>query len=69
MKAVRQSIQKKDYLDALITVEKNRDGPPVGKPINIEIAGEEYDTLIHMAEKIIHVINKGTQIFLRYRFF
>ena len=59
MKAVRKAVQKKDYLDAVITVEKNRDGPPVGKPINIEIVGDEYDTLIHMAEKIIHVINKG----------
>jgi multidrug efflux pump subunit AcrB len=57
MKSVRKAIKKEDYLDAIITVEKNRDGPPVGKPINIEIAGDEYDTLIHMSERMIQLIN------------
>lgn len=32
--------------EANISVEKNRDGPPVGKPINVEVSGENYDTLI-----------------------
>jgi len=59
MKDVRSAIKKKDYLDAIITVEKNRDGPPVGKPVNIEIVGDEYDTLITMAERIIQVVNQG----------
>lgn len=57
MKKVRANIKKEDFLDAIITVEKNREGPPVGKPINLEISGDEYDTLIHMSEKIIHLIN------------
>lgn len=41
---VREAL--KDFPDASITVEKNVDGPPVGKPINLEISGENYDTLI-----------------------
>ncbi len=57
MKSVRNAIKKEDYLDAIITVEQNRDGPPVGKPINIEISGDTYDTLIHLSENIIHTIN------------
>jgi multidrug efflux pump subunit AcrB len=31
---------------ATITVEKNKTGPPTGKPINIEITGENLDELI-----------------------
>jgi len=36
----------KDIPGATISVEKNRTGPPTGKPINIEIAGENLDELI-----------------------
>lgn len=44
MEDVRAAL--KEVPDAIITVEKNQEGPPVGKPINIEISGERYDTLI-----------------------
>lgn len=44
MEDVREAL--KDIPDANITVEKNNEGPPVGKPINLEIIGENYDTLI-----------------------
>lgn len=59
MKAVRRKIDKEKYLDAVITVEKNRDGPPVGKPINIEVSGQEIDTLRSMSEHIISIINQS----------
>ncbi len=36
----------------LITINKEENGPPVGKPINIEIIGEEYDQLISISENI-----------------
>jgi len=53
----RRGISTQDYLDemrqvlkdipgATISVEKNRMGPPTGKPINIEITGENLDELI-----------------------
>lgn len=36
----------------VVTVAKNADGPPVGKPINIEIRGKEIDALLDEAEKV-----------------
>lgn len=34
----------------VVTVEKENNGPPVGRPINIEITGEEFDQLLAAAE-------------------
>ncbi len=56
----RNGINTNDYLDKIrdevkgipgveISVEKNRAGPPTGKPINIEITGENLVDLIHDA--------------------
>ena len=39
----------KNIPGATISVEKNRMGPPTGKPINIEITGENLDDLISTA--------------------
>jgi multidrug efflux pump len=40
------------YPGVVTTVVKNADGPPVGKPINIEIRGKEIDVLLDEAEKV-----------------
>jgi multidrug efflux pump len=40
-----------------ITVDKNQNGPPVGKPVNIEVIGDDYDSLIVHAESIRSFIN------------
>lgn len=50
LEQIREAVQK--YPGALITVEKNRSGPPVGKPINIEVVGEDYEKLISLALNI-----------------
>ncbi|QCK16061.1 efflux RND transporter permease subunit [Mangrovivirga cuniculi] len=42
-----------------ITVAKDRNGPPVGKPISIEISGEEYDRLIEVTENVLTKINNS----------
>ncbi|MDP1622914.1 MAG: efflux RND transporter permease subunit [Bacteroidales bacterium] len=53
----RKGVSTQDIMDSIrvnmknipgvtISVEKNRMGPPTGKPINIEIAGENLDDLI-----------------------
>jgi len=53
----RQGISTQDYMDKIranlkniagvtISVEKNKMGPPTGKPINIEISGENLEELI-----------------------
>ncbi|MBK9534101.1 MAG: efflux RND transporter permease subunit [Flavobacteriales bacterium] len=61
--ADRKGINTNDVLEALqngvtgypgvvVTVAKNADGPPVGKPVNIEIRGKEIDGLLDEAEKV-----------------
>ena len=42
-----------------IVVDKNEDGPPQGKPINIEIAGDDYQGLIDEAERMKQFIKKS----------
>jgi len=37
---------------AIVTVDKEQDGPPVGKPINIEISGENLEQLIALSENV-----------------
>jgi multidrug efflux pump len=60
--ALRHRINTTIYLDSIrnavkgipgveITVEANRMGPPTGKPINIEISGENIDTIISTSHK------------------
>jgi len=44
MEAIRDLVEK--YPGVLITVDKQRNGPPVGKAVNIEFVGEDYLQLI-----------------------
>lgn len=46
----------KGYPGVEIIVEKNADGPPTGKPINIEIQGEDIDALALLSEDVIQFI-------------
>ncbi|MEJ2418031.1 MAG: efflux RND transporter permease subunit, partial [Exilibacterium sp.] len=45
------------YPGVTISVEKDAVGPPAGYPINIEIEGQNYDTLISTAERMRNYIN------------
>ncbi len=40
-----------------ISVDKNREGPPMGKPINIEVIGEDLNTLLTLGDAIQNQIN------------
>jgi len=42
----------------LITASKNHQGPPVGKPISVEVTGEEYGKLTELAEGVKQYINR-----------
>jgi len=44
---------------AVITVEKSSMGPPVGKPINIEIKGESIEKLIALSEEMMTEIRRS----------
>ena len=41
-----------------ISVDKNREGPPLGKPINIEIRGENFNQLLSISDDIKNEIEK-----------
>jgi multidrug efflux pump subunit AcrB len=47
----------KDIAGAEITVDKNQDGPPTGKPINIEISAEDLDELISTTDRFIRYLD------------
>ncbi len=47
------------YAGVSVFVEKNRNGPPVGKPINIELKGDDLMTLISQSDSIIKRIEKA----------
>ncbi|MFT4970874.1 MAG: multidrug efflux pump, partial [Saprospiraceae bacterium] len=55
MKDIREAIS--GYPGVKIQVEPNADGLSTGKPINIEISGEELTGLIPLSEEIIAFIN------------
>ena len=50
MKMISSDLLKIPGVD--ISVDKNRDGPPMGKPINIEIIGEDFEKLLTISDEI-----------------
>ncbi|MEH0157692.1 efflux RND transporter permease subunit [Limibacter armeniacum] len=42
-----------------VVTDKERNGPPVGKPINIEITGHDYSKLIELADEMQSKIDKS----------
>ncbi|MGB2136879.1 MAG: efflux RND transporter permease subunit, partial [Flavobacteriaceae bacterium] len=41
-----------------ISVDKNREGPPMGKPINIEIRGENFEKLLSISDDVKNTIDQ-----------
>ncbi|RIJ37409.1 efflux RND transporter permease subunit [Pontibacter oryzae] len=41
-----------------ITVDKEQNGPPVGKPVSIEIAGEDFEGLISLSKQVEQYIDQ-----------
>ncbi len=54
MEEIRQELS--NYPGVQITIDKDANGPPVGKPINIEISGENYDRLIRISDDVMNTI-------------
>ncbi|MCD6202053.1 MAG: efflux RND transporter permease subunit [Bacteroidales bacterium] len=48
----------KQFPGVRVTVEKNAMGPPTGKPINLEISGEDFNTLIDLADSLKSYISR-----------
>jgi len=64
----RQGINTSDVLEeirakvkgiagAIVTVEKDANGPPAGYPISVQLTGADYDKMIAEADKMINYIN------------
>ena len=51
MEAIRKEVVS-TIVGAEVTVDKQEEGPPVGPPVNVEIAGDEYSTLALLAERL-----------------
>ncbi len=45
------------YPGITLLVEMQNEGPPTGKPINLEISGKEFDELLHLTDTIRSIIN------------
>lgn len=46
------------FLGAKIFVEKDHNGPPVGKPINLELSGDNFEQLLATSNKIREIIQQ-----------
>lgn len=47
------------YPGVLVSVSKNKMGPPTGKPINIEVSGDDYPTIIRYTDTIKRLISNS----------
>jgi len=51
MEALRTRLTR-SIVGAKVTVEKEENGPPVGPPVNVEIAGTDYKTIARIADRL-----------------
>ncbi len=58
MKEIADSLIGK-YPGVQISVEKNKMGPPTGKPVNIEISGKDYPSLIKWSDSLMAFIENS----------
>jgi len=56
MQVISETVE--GYPQAKIVVQKNSEGPPVGKPINVELTGENIDSLILYADNIKRIMEE-----------
>ena len=59
MREISESLIGK-YPGVQLSIEKDAMGPPAGKPINIEIVGQEFDQLIYLADSMMTFIDMAS---------
>ena len=42
---------------AEISVDQEKNGPPTGKPINIEVRGDDYKNLVNVSQGLLHYLD------------
>ena len=57
MEEIREGLR--GYPGVTVTVDKDANGPPVGKPISIEVTGDDFETLIEVTEQMKQFINES----------
>jgi len=57
MEKIREAMNK--YPGVQISVDKDSMGPPVGKPINIEVSGENLERLLVLTDRVKQLINES----------
>jgi multidrug efflux pump len=56
MEKIRAGVR--GYPGVTVTVDKDAAGPPVGKPISIEVSGDDFNTLIGITDRLKQFINE-----------
>jgi multidrug efflux pump subunit AcrB len=56
--SIQRDFKRHGIAGAEISVEKEANGPPVGKPINIEISGDDFTVLKRLSDKLKTQIDK-----------
>ncbi|MGA7303493.1 MAG: efflux RND transporter permease subunit, partial [Rhodothermales bacterium] len=46
---------------AEIEIEKDQQGPPTGSPVNIEISGDDFDTIVHISSEVKKRLREGVE--------
>ncbi len=46
------------YPGAIFTIDRDKDGPPTGKPINLEISGHDFAELLYLTDTITQIIKR-----------
>jgi len=57
MSEIRESLDS--YPGVTVTVDKNSNGPPTGKPINMEISGEDFETIVALTDRFRNAVNNS----------
>ena len=57
MEKVRESL--KPFPGVAVTVDQDHNAPPTGKPINIEITGDDFETLVRISNEMKNMINES----------
>lgn len=51
-KLITDHLDITDFPNAVLVVDKDASGPPAGKPVNIEVSGDDFQTLIAQSQKV-----------------
>lgn len=56
---IREKFKKEPLQGVSVSVDKEANGPPVGKPVNMEISGDEFPVLLDLQEQVFAAVAKA----------